>query len=253
MRLSALTTLAAAATLCAAAAFASATDRYDRHGAMVAHGTDTRRIYLVFSADSMFEGAPAALDALESRGLKANFFFTGNFLGRPGNSSIVRRIIDSGHYVGGHSNRHLLLADWDRDRTPLVTADSMIADIDSNLTALASFGVARTAARWFMPPFEWISASQAAAIRDSLGLEVINPTPEIQTFRDYTVPGMPEYASSDSMLHQLYDHERREGLAGAFIILHLGTQDVRTDKLYHHLPAILDSLGALGYSISRLP
>ena len=54
------------------------------------------------------------------------------------------------------------------------------------------------------------------------------------------------------MLAQLWDFERQNGLNGAIIILHLGTQDIRTDKLYRHLPGILDSLKARGYSPYRI-
>lgn len=249
-------TLAVAASLGAAAAFSSvsqaANDVYDRHGVMVRHDIDCPVIYLVFSADSMFEGAPVALKALDSRGILGNFFFTGNFLERPENAPVIRRIIRGGHYVGGHSHRHLLLADWDDDRTPLVGADSMIADADSNFRALAAFGVDRDSCRWFLPPFEWIAAEQVGPLTDSLGLTVINPTPGIQIFRDYTTPDMADYHSSQTIIDQLFDFERRRGLNGVFLIFHLGTQDLRTDKLYDHMPMILDSLTSLGYTFDRL-
>lgn len=248
-----LATLAAlAAVLIGAAACGGPHDEYDRHGVMVRHNTDTPVIYLIFSADSMFEGAPVALKALDERGIKGNFFFTGNFLGRPENSAVINRIVTGGHYVGGHSDGHLLLADWDDARTPLVTVDSMLDDVRRNIAALERFGVTPDSCRWFLPPFEWIAPGQVAPLRDSLGLEVINPTPGIQIFRDYTTPDMKDYHSSDSILRQLYDFERRKGLNGAFLIVHLGTQDVRTDKLYNHLPGMLDSLASLGYKFSRL-
>lgn len=250
-----LFTLAATAVISAAAAvthyMTQPTDVYDRYRAMVRHNIDRPVIYLIFSADSMFEGAPAALDAMADKGIKGNFFFTGNFLSRPENNAIINRVIDDGHYVGGHSNRHILLADWDRDRTPLVTTDSMIADVQANLEHLANFGINRASAGWFLPPFEWIGPQQADCLRDSLGLEIINPTPAIETYRDYTTPDMAEYKSSDEMIKQLFSHEQAEGLNGSIIIFHLGTQDVRTDKLYNHLPEILDSLSSLGYRFAR--
>lgn len=251
-------TCAVGAILLAATAFAlyspqrKATDRYDRHGVMVAHNTDRPVVYMVFSADSMFEGAPHALNVLERRGIKASFFFTGNFLRDTVHKAIINRIINGGHYVGGHSDGHILLADWDDKRTPLVTDDSMLADVRRNLALLESFGIRRDSCRWFMPPFEWIAAPQVPVLRDSLGLEIINPTPGIQIFRDYTTPGMPDYHSSDSILRQLYDFESRKGLNGVFLIIHLGTQDVRTDKLYLHLDEILDTLAARGYTLARL-
>lgn len=235
-----------------AAAVCASSDGFDRFGAMIRHNADAPAIYLIFSADSMFEGAPSALSAMDDRGIKASFFLTGNFLRRRENSGLIHRIVQGGHYVGGHSDRHILWADWDEGRTPLVTADSMLADVRANLAALDSIGIAPDRCPWFLPPFEWIGPGQAAILNDSLGIITINPTPGIQIFRDYTTPDMADYHSSDSILRQLYEYERRSGLHGVFLIMHLGTQDVRTDKLYNHLPSMLDSLAALGYNFRRL-
>lgn len=236
----------------AVSTYDAAADVHDRTGAIVRHDTTQQVIYLIFSADSMFEGAPVALEAMAERGIKGNFFFTGNFLERPCNGDIVRRIVGEGHYVGGHSNRHMLLADWGRERTELVTVDSMLSDVRANLAKLDSMGVATADARWFMPPFEWIAPSQVPVLTDSLGLHVINPTPGIEIYRDYTTPDMAEYHSSRQLIDQLFEYESERGMNGVFLIFHLGTQDVRTDKLYHHLPMLLDSLTTLGYTFDRL-
>lgn len=229
---------------------AAATDVYDRHGAMVRHGDD-KVIHLVFSADSAFEGASEALDALENRGIKASFFFTGNFLERPENRKIIERIIGGGHYVGPHSYGHLLYADWDEAPTPLVAPDSLLKDLRANLALLSRIGVDTSAVKYFIPPYEWIAASQSRLISDSMGITVINPTPGLQVYRDYTTPDMAEYHSSDSLLRQLYQFERERSLRGAVFIMHLGTHPARTDKFYRHLPHIIDTLTALGYTFDR--
>ena len=82
-------------------------------------------------------------------------FFTGNFLRDPANAAVIRRVVDGGHYVGPHSDRHILLADWDRARTTLVDADSMMADLYANYGELARFGVMLEESRHVLPPFEW--------------------------------------------------------------------------------------------------
>ncbi len=227
-------------------------DEFDNKGVMVRHNTNDSVIHWLFSADSLFEGGPMALDVLKEKNIKASFFYTGKFLRDTVNHEIISRTIADGHYVGGHSNHHIQLADWDEACTPLVTVDSLLTDVLGNFEELAKFGVPRDSCRWFMPPYEWIAKCHVPPLCDSLGLKVINPTPCIQTFRDYTTPDMPEYHSSDSMLRQLYEFEREHSLNGAFIIIHLGTQDVRTDKLYHHLPSMIDSLSAMGYHFDRL-
>lgn len=247
---------AAAAAIGVAAAVPAGLDdnpavRHDRFGCVVATDTLTPVVHLVFSADSMFEGAPTAIDAMRRRGVRASFFFTGNFLRDSANDAVVRRIIADGHYVGPHSDRHLLLADWDGRRTTLVSADSLLRDLDRNYAELQRHGVSRSDARIALPPYEWCNAMQAAAYR-SAGVTPVNPTPEIETYRDYTLPGMPEYKTSAEMLGQLYAYERARGLNGAIIILHLGTRDERTDKLYDHLGAIIDTLTVRGYRFATL-
>lgn len=231
---------------------APAADVYDAHLAMVQHDTTSRNIYLIMSADSTFEGAPGALDALEARGIKANFFFTGRFMRRPENHAIVRRVIDGGHYVSGHSDQHLLYADWGKGRPVLVSPDSLLRDMRRCFATLDSMGVDTARAKYLVPPFEWIERSQTTLLRDSLGIIAINPTPGIQTYRDYTTPDMPYYWGSDSLERQLYQYEREHGLGGSFIIIHLGTDSTRTDKFYDKLPSILDSLTTLGYSFEMI-
>lgn len=225
----------------------------DRCGCTVRRAVDGQRtLYLVFTADSMFEGGNYALDVLRDKGVKASFFFTGNFLrDTAANAAIVRRTVAEGHYVGPHSDRHILLADWDDARTTLATADSAVADMEANYAELARYGVRREDAPWIIPPYEWYNAEHIQAFRAN-GMLPVSPSPGIMTFRDYTTPDMPDYWSADSMWRQLMERERKSGLDGSFIILHLGTQDVRTDKFYRYLPAIIDTLREKGYVFSPL-
>lgn len=225
-------------------------ERFDRSGCTVGAPTDRRAIHLIFTADSMFEGGPFALDCLEERAIKASFFFTGNFLRDRSNDSIVNRVIESGHYVGPHGDRHILLADWDENRTPLVTPDSALRDMDDNYTELKRFGIEKGRARTIVPPYEWYNRVHIEAYR-SAGLSPVSPSPGIETFRDYTTPDMSDYRDSEYLWTQLLAREKSHGLDGAIMILHLGTQDVRTDKFYHRLPALIDTLTSLGYTFER--
>lgn len=224
----------------------------DRFGAVVRMDPAERNVYFVFSADSMFEGGLMGLDALRQAGVRASFFFTGNFLRDARNALVIARAVADGHYVGPHSNRHLLLADWDADRTPLVTPDSLLADLAANYTELSRHGVPVDSALWVLPPYEWCHNIHTAAY-SAAGTTAVNPTPGILTYRDYTTPDDPSYQTSDSILHNLWHVEQTRTLNGAIILIHLGTSPARTDKLYRHLPAILQRLHALGYRPTRLP
>ena len=68
-----------------------------------------RRLALVFTGHEFAEGAPVILDALVRHRARASFFLTGTFLRTPAYSGIVERMVRDGHYVGPHSDAHLLI------------------------------------------------------------------------------------------------------------------------------------------------
>lgn len=226
-----------------------AADVCDRHGCVVRRGADEREVRLIFSADSMFEGGQHVLDVLARAGVKGSFFLTGDFIRRPENEAVIRRIIEQGHYLGSHGNTHLLLSKWDDRRTPLVDADSLRRDIRAAKECLKSIGVELHAGAAVLPPFEWCNAMHAQVFREE-GLTPVNITPGIETYRDYTTPEMNEYRSSEFMLRQLWECEAKGGIAGAVIIIHAGTEDARTDKLYYHLEEIIEKLKQKGYRLT---
>ncbi|MCH5219550.1 MAG: polysaccharide deacetylase family protein [Muribaculaceae bacterium] len=237
--------------VCGASADHSIT--YDRCGATVAMPSpDNKSVYLIFTADSMFEGADFALTCLKEHNVKASFFFTGNFLrDSVRNSPVIKRVIREGHYVGPHSDRHILLADWDSCRSTLVSPDSAVTDIMANIDELSSYGVMPTDVSYIVPPYEWYNAVHIKAYRDA-GFIPVNPSPGFLSYRDYTTPDMEDYFSSDSIWSNFLENIRNRDINGEFIILHLGTQDSRTDKFYYRLPEMIDSLVARGYHPARL-
>lgn len=248
------TALLAASMLFGAWNGPSAAETRDRFGGTVRlrDAGAERPVYFIFTADSMFEGGPYVLDVLRERGVKGSFFFTGNFLrDSVRNGDIVRRAIAEGHYVGGHGDRHILLADWDNARTPLATADSAVADMQANYLWLNRFGVDTVKARFVVPPYEWYAACHTEAYRKA-GYVPVTPSPHLLTYRDYTTPDMTDYYGSDTITADFMHNLRTRDLAGQFIIVHAGTQDSRTDKFYRRLPQLLDSLDRYGYTPQRL-
>ena len=247
----------AGTALCAALAFVfpyyttAAEPQYDRHGAICRlPDRQTRPVYLVISADSLFEGGQKILETLDRHKVKASFFFTGNFLRRTENETVIRKIINSGHYVGGHSDRHILLCDWSDSRNTLITPDSLMSDLTHNFQELKRYGISIDSASVFLPPFEWHN-SETVKIMQEYGLTPIALTPGILTYRDYTTPDMDEYRSSDEIIRQLFTYETQHGLDGAIIIIHAGTQPSRTDKLYSRLDEIIKALELKEYRFQR--
>lgn len=222
----------------------------DKCGATVKINEDKKMIHLIFSADSTFEGAPIILDALKKRGIKGSFFLTGNFFRLTEHKPMLDRIIKEGHYVGGHSNGHLLYADWDRNRTNLVSDDSLKKDLKLNYVELSKVGIKASKAPYILPPYEWYNAQNIKAIEE-FGIIPINFTPGIETSSDYTTPDMRGYKGSKELIEQLYNFEKQNTLNGTIILIHPGTEPSRTDKLYNHLGEIIDYLTSLGYNFER--
>ncbi|MFR9164814.1 MAG: glycoside hydrolase family 9 protein [Dysgonomonas sp.] len=225
-------------------------DVVDAYGAMVKHDADKKNIYLIFSADERFEGANAILNTLRKHKAKGSFFLTGNCLRNADFSSDIKRIINEGHYLGGHSDNHLLYAAWENRDNTLVTPDSLVSDFRKNMREIERFGIETSSLKYFLSPYEWYNYETVQLI-GSQGQQVVNMTPGVRTAADYTTPDMKNYASSQDLIDQLYNFEKEKGLNGAIILIHPGTHPDRTDKLYNRLDEIINHLKKRGYSFER--
>jgi peptidoglycan/xylan/chitin deacetylase (PgdA/CDA1 family) len=129
-------------------------DAFQRaEGGIVRGSTDTRQLAIVFTGHEFAEGAPAILDALAARRARASFFLTGTFLRDRGKADVVRRMVADGHYVGPHSDAHLLYAPWTGPKVTLVSRETFTIDRERNIEALTPFGGRDDAAT--LPPYEW--------------------------------------------------------------------------------------------------
>ena len=223
----------------------------DAFGAIVRLNPDSKTVRFVFSADENFVGGEYILNALKKAGVKASFFMTGNALRKAEFKPLIERILKEGHYLGGHSDNHVLYADWGADRPSLMSADSIITDLQKNYAELAKFGVKASDAQWYLPPYEHYNA-ESVSLLETLGLKVFNYTPGTATPADYTTPDMKNYKSSKVLLDALYKFEAQNGLGGSFILLHPGIVESRTDRLYYHLEEIIKNLKKKGYNFDRL-
>lgn len=223
----------------------------DTQGATIKINPGRKTVYLIFSADTTFEGGEFVLQALSKNNVKASFFLTGNCLRKKSLEPLIKKIIKQEHYVGGHSDNHLLYASWDNRQQSLVSADSLINDFRKNNTELEKFGIDVSRLTYFLPPYEYYNRDHVRLIR-SMGQTVINFTPGIRTSADYTTPDMANYKSSQELIDQLFAFEEEHGLNGAIILIHPGTENSRTDKLYLRLDEIIKRLKTKGYALNRL-
>ena len=224
-----------------------------RDGGIVRGPTAGRRIALEFTGHEFAEGGAVTLDALAARGARASFFLTGDFLRTPAFAPLVRRIVAEGHYLGPHSDKHLLYCDWEaRDKT-LVTKDAFTRDVEENLRAIEAFGVPRAAVRYWVPAYEWYNA-EVARWSAELGLTLVNFTPGTRSNADYTGEADRRFVPSQRIIDSILAREREDtdGLNGFLLLLHIGAGPGRADKMHDRLGELLDALLARGYRFVRV-
>ncbi|HPF50334.1 MAG TPA: glycoside hydrolase family 9 protein [Draconibacterium sp.] len=219
----------------------------DDLGAIIRVRPNEKSIYLTFTADSFFEGGEHVLNVLDENNIKASFFFTGNFLRNKNFESIIKRIISEGHYVGAHSDSHLLYAPWENRDSTLVTETEFVEDLQNNFRELERFGVSQEKASFFMPAYEWYNRD-IVEWSEEMGLRVIGLTPGTGTNADYTTPDMSNYRSSDELFSHLKNFEQGNDLNGTILLIHPGTSAERQDKFYLKLNDVIHYFTDKGYA-----
>lgn len=224
----------------------------DENGAMV-RKNDRKEIYLLFSADEFNDGMDHILNVLSEFKAGGSFFFTGNFLRNPENKGFIARIISDGHFIGPHSDKHLLYASWEKRDSLLVDKDLFLNDLRANYRELEKMKAGLSGTLYFLAPYEWYN-STIASWTSATGAKLINFTPGTGTSADYTTPDMKNYKSSEELFEQLKNFEVTDpaGLKGALILIHPGTHPDRTDKLYLKLEEIITYFSSKGYTFKSL-
>lgn len=227
---------------------------HDAYGGIIRGDTTQRNMALVFTADEYGEGASFILDALHDRGIRGSFFLTGNFLRGPGNAETVKRMVADGHYIGPHSDRHLLYCDWGKRDSLLISKAIFDQDLSANYAAMAKWGIDTSEASFFIPPYEWYNR-RIVDWAVERGVQLVNFTPGLRTAADYTYPEMGDrYVGSQQLYDQVlaYETQSPSGLNGVVLLIHLGTDPKRIDKFYHRLPELIEALIIKGYKFERI-
>ena len=219
-------------------------------GAIIRGDTSYKSLSLVFTGDEYADGGEHIRSVLHAEQVKGAFFFTGNFYRNPECEDLIRNLRDDGHYMGAHSDRHLLYCDWEKRDSLLVTREKFLLDLEMNYQEMEQFGIAREQALYFLPPYEWYNDSISAWTRAG-GLQLINFTPGTRSNADYTTPGMPSYISSEDIYRSIVDYESKDpsGLNGFILLIHTGTSPERSDKFYLYLDELIIWLKDRGYEL----
>ena len=223
------------------------------HDGIVRGDVSRRRLSLVFTGGSFGEGGDEIRRVLRDEGVKAGFFFTGDFYRAPGFAGLIRGLAADGHYLGPHSDRHLLYCPWENREKTLVGRDEFRSDLEANFREMARFGIAREKGHLFIPPYEWYNRDIAAWTRE-LGLVLFNFTPGTSSNADYTTPAMSGYLSSQAIYDRILACERTDphGLNGHILLVHIGAGPERADKFYLRMGDLIRELKARGYAMVRI-
>jgi peptidoglycan/xylan/chitin deacetylase (PgdA/CDA1 family) len=208
-------------------------------------------VALVFTGHEFGEGGHTILDELSKRGGRASFFLTGDFLVNPQFRTIVHRIAADGHYLGPHSDKHLLYCEWTAGKKTLVSKAAFTSDLRANVEKIARLGASRP--RYFLPPYEHFN-QDVVRWSAELGLQLVNYTPGTRSSADYTEDRSPSFVSSRAIFDSIVDRERVDprGLNGFLLLLHVGAGPRRTDKFHARFGELLDALGRNGYRFVRV-
>lgn len=223
------------------------------HGAIVRGDTSKVELALVFTGDEFADGGFYIDNLLNEQGIRASFFLTGKFYRNPDFKGLIENLHENGHYLGAHSDQHLLYCSWEDRDSLLVSNKQFSDDLQDNYRAMADFGIKKEDAMFFLPPYEWYNDS-IAMWTGAMGLQLINHTHGTLSHADYTLPESANYRSSDVIYRSILEYESSNpaALKGFILLVHIGTAPERTDKFYFHLEKLLEELKSLGYKLKRV-
>ena len=210
-----------------------------------------KELSLVFTGHEYADGAEVILNTLNKNKVEGSFFLTGDFYRKF--PDISRRLQELGHYLAPHSDKHLLYADWTNRDSTLVSKSQFEEDLKDNYRAMESVGLRIDSPLYFMPSYEWYN-SEISRWAYGLGVKVVNFTPGTTSNADYTTPEMSNYRSSEVIYNNILEFEENDvdGLNGFILLIHIGTDPKRTDKLYDRLDDLITELKKRDYEFVRV-
>ena len=211
--------------------------------------TIQKKIALVFTGDEFADGGHFIQSTLREEKIKASFFLTGNFYRNKKFKKVIQQLKSNGHYLGSHSNKHLLYCDWVKRDSLLVTQNEFESDLAQSYMELSRWGISKQQAIYFLPPYEWYNDS-IVSWTHQFGLQLINYSPGTRSTADYTYPEMGRrYVDSKTIFNSILNHEQQSstGLNGFILLVHIGTDPRRKDKFYFYLPELINEMKKKGY------
>jgi peptidoglycan/xylan/chitin deacetylase (PgdA/CDA1 family) len=218
-------------------------------GGIVRGNPSKKKLALIFTGHEFADGAEAIRNTLKKNKVKASFFLTGDFYRKF--PTIAQNLQQDGHYLGPHSDTHLLYADWEKRNSTLVSRDVFEKDLKDNYATMKNIGLKMEQKRYFVPPYEWYNG-QISNWAKAMHVQIVNFTPGTTSNADYTTPYMNNYLSSQTIYRNILAYEEKNTLNGFLLLMHIGTDPERTDKLYNRLDDLIKELKHRGYELVRV-
>lgn len=224
----------------------------DDHGAIVRMDTTKKEIFLVFTGHEFADGFEVIRATLNKHNIKGAFFFTGDFYRNPSFNELIHILKQDEHYLGAHSDKHLLYCTWEKRDSLLVSRSEFRFDLENNYKEMAKYGITKEDALYYMPPYEWYNR-EISKWTAEMGLKLFNFTGGTSSNQDWTYPELGKsYISSDSIFNRILTYEKSHGMNGFILLSHIGTDPRRTDKFYNSLDNLIENLQNKGYSFKRI-
>lgn len=222
-------------------------------GAITRGDTNFQKLSLVFTGDKYADGGNHILSVLKKHNIQGSFFLTGNFYRNPKFKILIKSIHSEGHYLGAHSDKHLLYCDWGKRDSLFITYDQFKNDLENNYQIMSDFGITKKDAFYFLPPYEWYNDTITSWTK-TLDLQLINITYGTYSHADYTTPDSSNYKNSKQIFESIINYEKthNNGLNGFILLVHIGTSEKRTDKFYNQLHSLINNLTSLHYQFVRI-
>lgn len=198
------------------------------------------------------------LNILRAKEIKTTIFLTGRFIRK--NPDIVRLMLANGHEIGNHTMNHPHLTDFDKTLVhttlPKITKDYFLNQILSTAQLYRETTGEEMAPYWRAPYGEinleltqW--AFEAGFIHVGWTVDY-KRNKTLDTLDWVNDKRSKNYFTAGEIRERLLDFdEKKAGLKGGIILMHLGTGR-RVDQAVSVLPAIIDDLSARGYSFVKI-
>ncbi len=86
--------------------YKSTIDLLAKYGAMYREDTSKKEIYLTFDCGYENGFTTKILDVLKDKGVRAIFFCSGEYVANKANRDILLRMVNEGHLIGNHTDKH---------------------------------------------------------------------------------------------------------------------------------------------------